>query len=306
MESSQVTRSERLELSGSGRSTLGVGEISGKSSGRLERSCSIAQHSWEMHDRFSLLLLEEGEYYFMDFMCHYHPTKNGHRVAGHLKLCSNSVFFVPRNVMEPIFRIPFASTLAIDRVQAEDRPPGAGEVDEFLQVSSSERVDMKMGNRNVPYICHKGNFNFQFSLVNSESFSSVLEKGQALFQIVKGPSEQRYARVAAIVKEHEDSLPFNPTWLEEGEVAAMELVANRVSPLVSHPGRVVATRKHLYFQPFNVVSSSPVQIFELADIDAVMPRTFNLEPVGLEIFFKEMESAYFTFKSESQRDQFHS
>lgn len=74
----------------------------------------------------------------------------------------------------------------------------------------------------------------------------------------------------------------------EGEVAAMELVANRVSPLVSHPGRVVATRKHLYFQPFNVVSSSPVQIFELADIDAVMPRTFNLEPVGLEIFFKEM------------------
>lgn len=40
-------------------------------------------------------------------------------------------------------------------MQAEDRPPGAGEVDEFLQVSSSERVDMKMGNRNVPYICHK-------------------------------------------------------------------------------------------------------------------------------------------------------
>lgn len=31
----------------------------------------------------------------------------------------------------------------------------------------------------------QGNFNFQFSLVNSESFSSVLEKGQALFQIVK-------------------------------------------------------------------------------------------------------------------------
>jgi hypothetical protein len=38
-------------------------------------------------DRFTLLLLEEGEYYFKDYACHYHPTTTGHRVAGHLKLC---------------------------------------------------------------------------------------------------------------------------------------------------------------------------------------------------------------------------
>jgi hypothetical protein len=30
-------------------------------------------------DRFNLLMLEEGEYYFSDFPCHYHPTQKGDR-----------------------------------------------------------------------------------------------------------------------------------------------------------------------------------------------------------------------------------
>ena len=43
------------------------------------------------------------------------------RLAGHLKICSASVFFVPRDVAEPIFRVPYAETMSIDR-----RGPDAG------------------------------------------------------------------------------------------------------------------------------------------------------------------------------------
>jgi len=106
-------------------------------------------------DRFSLLLLEEGEYYFKDYACHYHPTTTGHRVAGHLKLCSASLYFVPRNVMEPIFRIPFSATLRMESVEDHGVPATAGAHDETLRVAATERIDMRMGNRNMPYVAHR-------------------------------------------------------------------------------------------------------------------------------------------------------
>lgn len=36
------------------------------------------------------------------------------RVLGSLKVCSRSLFFVPRDVQQPITRIPFATTSAIE------------------------------------------------------------------------------------------------------------------------------------------------------------------------------------------------
>lgn len=36
------------------------------------------------------------------------------RVVGSLKVCSCSLFFVPRDVHQPIFRVPFAATSAIE------------------------------------------------------------------------------------------------------------------------------------------------------------------------------------------------
>jgi len=36
------------------------------------------------------------------------------RVAGSLKVCSRSLFFVPRDVHQPIFRVPFQDTSAVE------------------------------------------------------------------------------------------------------------------------------------------------------------------------------------------------
>lgn len=99
--------------------------------------------------RFSLLLLEDGEYYFKGHTAYHWVEErkrcglqlaaklrrlvggHGHwrtptrhrlpcplaspacRVVGSLQVCSRSLFFVPRDLQQPIIRIPFQSTTAI-------------------------------------------------------------------------------------------------------------------------------------------------------------------------------------------------
>ena len=43
----------------------------------------------------------------------------------------------------------------------------------------------------------------------------------------------------------------------------LEAVGARITPLCRQPGRIVLTPARLYFQPFNVVSAQPTQVFQL-------------------------------------------
>ena len=63
---------------------------------------------------------------------------------------------------------------------------------------------------------------------------------------------------------HEGSEGFNPGWLEdENERVVVELPGSCVSPLCSQPGRVALTSTRIYFQPFNISSNSPVEVYQL-------------------------------------------
>ena len=63
---------------------------------------------------------------------------------------------------------------------------------------------------------------------------------------------------------HEESEGFNPGWLEdENERVVVELPGSCVSPLCSQPGRVALTPTRIYFQPFNISSNSPVEVYQL-------------------------------------------
>ena len=63
---------------------------------------------------------------------------------------------------------------------------------------------------------------------------------------------------------HEESEGFNPGWLEdENERIVIELPGSCVSPLCSQPGRVALTATRIYFQPFNISSNSPVEVYQL-------------------------------------------
>ena len=65
-------------------------------------------------ERFNLLCLAEDEYYFRDHSASMSEDGGRPPVAGHLKVCSLCLFFVPRDVHDPIVRIPFTATTDIE------------------------------------------------------------------------------------------------------------------------------------------------------------------------------------------------
>ena len=46
----------------------------------------------------------------------------------------------------------------------------------------------------------------------------------------------------------------------------LESVGSVITPLCRQRGRIVLTPVRLYFQPFNVVSDAPLQVFNLAKV----------------------------------------
>ena len=76
------------------------------------------------------------------------------------------------------------------------------------------------------------------------------------------PCHQHNCRLC---QDHEDNELFNPGWLEdESEHIVLETAGSVITPLCRQPGRIVVTPARLYFQPFNVVSDAPLQVFDLS------------------------------------------
>ncbi|KAK9868121.1 hypothetical protein WJX84_006728 [Apatococcus fuscideae] len=256
--------------------------------------------AWDGEDRFSLLLLEDGEYYFRDYNCHLWPSGK-ERQPGYLKVCSMSLYFVPRDVQQPIMRLPFNATTSLERSLDERSPSG----EDIFQVNFNLRIDMKPGNRNLPYTRHKGAFNFRFALVYA-SLEDVLPRIAQLWEVAqddtKNGRERARERIAEMITVHEENERFNVGWLtDDSERITLELVGSCITPLCSQAGRVVITHVHLYFQPFNVFSNAPVQAWDLSMIVAIMPRRYQLEELGLEIFFTGHGSLFLTFRTKAAR-----
>ena len=75
---------------------------------------------------------------------------------------------------------------------------------------------------------------------------------------------------------HEESEGFNPGWLEdENERIVAELPGSCVTPLCSQPGRVALTATRIYFQPFNISSNSPVEVYQLNKARSSFPALLS-------------------------------
>ena len=99
-------------------------------------------------------------------------------------------------------------------------------------------------------------------------FQSIWMGGWALYYESDTPESSSVCRQA-----HEAAERFNPGWLEdEGERVVLEAVGARITPLCRQPGRMVLTPSRLYFQPFNVVSNQPTQVFHLDQVPAPIFR----------------------------------
>lgn len=61
-------------------------------------------------------------------------------------------------------------------------------------------------------------------------------------------------QIDSIVHGRRSEVSFNTSWLEDlYEEIVAEITGEKVTPLVSNPGRIMLTSSRLYFQPFNNV-----------------------------------------------------
>lgn len=75
-----------------------------------------------------------------------------------------------------------------------------------------------------------------------------------IFQVVhrKCLDESRlYLQIATIVHSRQSRDSFDPQWMDLYEKVVMETHADKVTPLVVNPGRVLLSTSRLYFQPYN-------------------------------------------------------
>ena len=57
-----------------------------------------------------------------------------------------------------------------------------------------------------------------------------------------------------MIRQRWSTVSFNRSWLEDiYEETVCELPGDRITPLVSNPGRIMLTSARIYFQPYNNV-----------------------------------------------------
>ena len=96
----------------------------------------------------------------------------------------------------------------------------------------------------------------------------------------------------------------------EGELFACK--AERITPLVSNPGRVLLTDKRLYFQPFNTVQTAGVEKWKLDGksngLQNLQRRRHQLRHTGVELQFGSgpgnREDVFLAFPSNAERESF--
>ena len=130
----------------------------------------------EAKERFSLLHLEEGEFYISDYSSEYLPPAETERETvalyvcridfrfnkltvcsrqhGRLKLCSKSILFDPEDIAQPLLRIPLRD---VDRLGVFERGSLLDRVEsrEMFIIGAKQVIKMKAGNRDQPYVFEK-------------------------------------------------------------------------------------------------------------------------------------------------------
>ncbi|XP_071176660.1 protein FAN-like [Mytilus edulis] len=256
---------------------------------------SFLENDTASKERFNLLLLDPGEIYFEDYSVFYYPcglpepeaVKRKQR--GHLKICSKSVVFVPKESQNPILKFPLRYVTEVDEWSG-GLFSKIDHKDKMIKVACTQTVAMKENNILSPYVFIKEPAEHIFSL-NYVVVDDCLPQICQLHRASTLPPSEQNAMINAIVLSRRSRVKFNTSWLEDlYENIVLETQGDRITPLVTNPGRIMLTNKILYFQPFNNIESIPVIKIRLKDINRLIKRRFLLRQIGIEIFCKEGSS----------------
>ncbi|XP_046385012.1 protein FAN-like [Ischnura elegans] len=266
--------------------------------------------------RFSLLLLDPGEYFFEDFSAvMVQMNRNGEgegleEQLGRVKMCSKSIVFDPKDFRKPLLKIPLRDCSNISELDGCQTPRLCYEKNAVV-VKTRQYIEMLEGNVIAPYKFISTENTFIFVL-NYVKVSDCLPHLCQLHRASGLPVVEQNSMIAAIVFSRQARVPFDPLWLDDlNEEVKVEVVCCRITPLVSHPGRIIVTNACLCFQPFSNVEQWPVLKVQLRDIRAIVKRRFLLRQTALEVYCRQSCSArsvghvLLSMSSERERDLVH-
>ncbi|XP_054707013.1 LOW QUALITY PROTEIN: protein FAN-like [Uloborus diversus] len=259
--------------------------------------------------RFSLLLLEPGEIYFEDYGCVCYRGADGENDAharsskGRLKVCSKSILFDPKDVLQPILKFPLRDCQTIERWQGSLM----SKIDKgnVIYIECDQVIEMLEGNIIAPYTFRREKSRFRFALQYVTASACVARISQ-LKRASMLPSADQAVMISAIVNCRQGSVKFDTSWLEDlHETILLETTSNKITPLVVNPGRLLLTTSRLYFQPYNNAEPWPVLKIKLSNIKRVIKRRFLLKQVGLELYCSKQSAVqhlFLSFKNQTERD----
>ncbi|KAL4133456.1 hypothetical protein PRIC2_003773 [Phytophthora ramorum] len=291
--------------------------------------------------RFSLLLLEDGELFLDDHSaCRYlEPNALTHRKApGRVKVCTRGLFFVPQDLQLPILRFPFRCMTSEPVAECFVQP--ANETVDvpivYLTFQTKQVVEMRERGIDHPYVYKDTTDSVEVDDIRSSgsgSGSSLSEEVPAkfIFTLQHTTLEAFLASIHVIyevsnlprqmlTKAEEETLlapvlaprltdTFDPSLLIDfRERLLMEkgCVTDRIEPLLKFPGCLMLTTLRLYFQPAPLNNVfDPVLNWEYTNVDQVYKRRYLLQQTGLEVYLRNGDSFFFTFKSSKERDDFY-
>ncbi|KAL4553379.1 hypothetical protein Ndes2526B_g03242 [Nannochloris sp. 'desiccata'] len=221
--------------------------------------------------RFSLLLLDENEFYVRDFVatCTWPSDVTGNKhgaasISGQIRLCTKSLFFEPDDVRIPIVRLPF---------QFLEQLEGLGK--QQLAAVALRWYKMKANAADEPYIFEKGrSSSWNFKLIYA-ALADFMPLAQRMLVASRLPLTDQEALLDDVLAEVEGSLRFDPGHLRSPstETIVLEIPAMRLAPLLQEPCRLAITNTRLYLQPLhNISGDAAVLSHPLAGIAAVAHR----------------------------------
>lgn len=264
-------------------------------------------------ERFSLLLLEPSEIYFEDYSVFCYPANFSEEEAikrkqkGRLKICSKSLVFDPKDINKPILKFQLSECTIIDQWNGSllSKLDTKGNV---IRVVSEQVVEIE-GGIIAPYRFKREKQAYLFTL-NYVSASYCLPQILQLRRAATLPGVEQASMIAAIVMSRQSRVSFDTSWLEDlYETIILETTGNRITPLVTNPGRILLTSSRIYFQPYNNAEPWPVLKFCLSDIKRVVKRRFLLRHVGIELYCSNkspIKHLFLTLKSHEERETLYS
>ncbi|TYZ58484.1 hypothetical protein PybrP1_004189 [[Pythium] brassicae (nom. inval.)] len=266
--------------------------------------------------RFSLLLLEDGEFFLDDFSVfrYLDSVPTPHRKAqGRLKVCTRGFFFEPQDLNLPILRFPFRDMAEPPAAELFDQPPG--DCGLFLSFRAKTVVEMKERGVDHPYVAKdtsctgNGAATFVFALLHSriEDFLRSVEPIWALAHRKSVLNRVDEEALLAPVLRPRLTDQFDASLLvdfRERPLLAKGRLVDRIVPLLKYPGCLMLTNQRLYFQPAQVNNvGDPVLNWAYDTIAYLYKRRHMLKQTGLEIFLQNGDSFFFSCASRRDRDE---